>query len=166
MDCKAIKYYKDTCNERLGRITYLKEQLVTYKELNTLLQNKVNELQNKEIKVLNDYCKNSSVNDKYIYHLELVNDKMKQELKHLQDSNTAYEKLLVVKNDIINIYYQKFNPENRTNCAVCFNRPKDILFYPCKHLSVCSECSDIIRETNNKCVICREVIDHSEKIYI
>jgi hypothetical protein len=39
MDCKAIKYYKDTCNERLGRITYLKEQLVTYKELNTLLQN-------------------------------------------------------------------------------------------------------------------------------
>ena len=75
MDIKTVKYYKDTANERLGRITYLKEQLVTYKELNTLLQNKVNDLQNKEIKVLNDYCKNSSVNDKYIYHLELLNEK-------------------------------------------------------------------------------------------
>ena len=166
MDIKTLKYYKDTSYERLNRINYLKEQLLTCKEQNSLLQNKLNELQNREIKLLTDYTKNASLSDKFINHLEILNDKLKQELKLLEESNASYQKILDMKNDIINMYYQKYNLESNTNCAVCFNKPKDVIFYPCKHISVCLECSNIIKETNNKCVICREDIEHSEKVYI
>jgi hypothetical protein len=49
----------------------------------------------------------------------------------------------------------EYNPEN--DCPICFEPMTDNdLGYYCEHY-ICGSCSDKIRDTNNKCPLCREV---------
>lgn len=41
------------------------------------------------------------------------------------------------------------------DCCVCLERPKDIVFYPCGHQVACKQCSEMIRNKDNLCPVCR-----------
>lgn len=51
--------------------------------------------------------------------------------------------------------------EERT-CKVCMDKPVSMLFIPCGHLVVCSECAASLRH----CPICRAVIRGSVRAYM
>jgi predicted RNase H-like nuclease (RuvC/YqgF family) len=166
MDTKTLKFYKDISYERLNRINIMKEQIINYKEENSVLKNKIDELQKKDIQRLCEYTKSANIMDKYTTHLEAVYDKMKIDIKLLNEKITGYEQIVELKNDVINCLYQKNNIEHNNLCAVCYIKPKNMLFMPCKHISTCEECCQKVMETNNKCVICRENIESFDTVYI
>jgi len=39
-------------------------------------------------------------------------------------------------------------------CAICMDNPPDVLLMPCRHLSLCADCGDVVI----RCPICRESI--------
>lgn len=44
-------------------------------------------------------------------------------------------------------------------CVVCFEREKDTLFLPCKHMQVCGVCAD----RHSECPVCRTKIENKIK---
>jgi len=54
--------------------------------------------------------------------------------------------------------------ENREEnlCKICFERNKCILTLPCKHISMCDVCADMV---NDVCPICRTTIDSKMKVF-
>jgi hypothetical protein len=56
---------------------------------------------------------------------------------------------------------------NDFKCIICFNRPRNILYEPCKHLIACNVCIEEMRETEAskpKCIMCKQNI--SNQIYL
>ena len=51
-------------------------------------------------------------------------------------------------------------------CVVCQDRDKCIIILPCRHLCLCSVCSDIIQRELGVCPICRENVGRTMKIYV
>ncbi|CAI2377190.1 unnamed protein product [Moneuplotes crassus] len=45
--------------------------------------------------------------------------------------------------------------ESQKECVVCYSNIKDTIVYPCKHICLCSQCTQIVRMQNSKCPICR-----------
>jgi hypothetical protein len=52
----------------------------------------------------------------------------------------------------VNGVYGFEDTENR-DCMVCFDRPRNIVFFPCRHCCVCPTCLRSLRE--DKCPLCR-----------
>lgn len=56
---------------------------------------------------------------------------------------------------------QKSGDSTDAFCVVCYSRAKDTICLPCRHLCICTPCSDIIKhmdaESNmrNRCPLCR-----------
>jgi len=42
-------------------------------------------------------------------------------------------------------------------CSICLTRPRDTLFLPCRHMSVCEPCAGIYSNQAQQCPICRQV---------
>ena len=97
--------------------------------------------------------------------------------------NKKYHMTLIFKNNIISvidtvykildnviglfaqeadIQDQKLEEQNML-CCICMSDKKDIMIVPCNHLCVCNKCIGAI---NDKCPICRGVVDLYEKIYL
>ena len=53
---------------------------------------------------------------------------------------------LIIKNDIYSYEY--------TECAICMEFNKEIIFYPCRHFYCCKLCSKLFES----CPICRSLI--------
>ncbi|XP_038046668.1 E3 ubiquitin-protein ligase SPL1-like [Patiria miniata] len=58
-------------------------------------------------------------------------------------------------------------------CVVCYDKVKNILILPCRHLCCCKECLDLItgsaRSQGNaaaKCPLCRRAITSSLEVYV
>ena len=49
---------------------------------------------------------------------------------------------------------------NLDECMVCSDQTRDILFLPCGHVTVCSQCSIRVK----KCLLCKEYIDERVKV--
>lgn len=49
-------------------------------------------------------------------------------------------------------------------CIICCEHQRSIIFNPCLHLCVCSTCSPKIK--NNKCPVCRELIQNKKEILV
>ena len=49
-----------------------------------------------------------------------------------------------------------------TKCKVCLDRKANIVFLPCKHVAVCSQC---VFGINEKCIICRGIIKDKISLY-
>lgn len=47
---------------------------------------------------------------------------------------------------------------NDQECIFCFHDKVNCLMTPCRHMSLCFECSKKLQSTTNKCPICRETI--------
>ena len=69
-----------------------------------------------------------------------------------------------------------FNDYNNNNnnqmqiCVICQVNPRNVLFRPCKHLCVCNECDQFMKNSNSIsttfCPICRTIIEDTERLYI
>ena len=43
-------------------------------------------------------------------------------------------------------------------CVVCMTNPKNTLAKPCKHVSLCHECANVVMTKDQSCPICRQTI--------
>ena len=112
-------------------------------------------------------------------HLELEQAKLKaqekeQECKKLQQQI----QLMEITNDIslhlenghLREKIQEMENENRQlteqlqerNCQLCCENKADRIFLPCGHIVSCQFC---VEKINNRCVLCRNVIDSTLKVY-
>mmetsp|Transcript_17403 Transcript_17403/g.31744 ORF Transcript_17403/g.31744 Transcript_17403/m.31744 type:complete len:270 (-) Transcript_17403:487-1296(-) len=55
---------------------------------------------------------------------------------------------------------QDGNAEGKT-CCVCMDKPSEVVLLPCKHLSMCAECSESV----SRCPLCRVEICERLKVY-
>ena len=53
-----------------------------------------------------------------------------------------------------------------TVCCICLDLPREIMFLPCGHLSVCNNCCDKLRDESNQCPICEKTISSGHKVYL
>ena len=53
---------------------------------------------------------------------------------------------------------QKQSEYERENyiCTICYDNPREVLYFPCYHLAVCRTCNNNITE----CPICRSPVEH------
>jgi len=40
-------------------------------------------------------------------------------------------------------------------CVICMSEPRDTTLLPCRHMCLCHECAQMLRQQTNKCPICR-----------
>jgi E3 ubiquitin-protein ligase MGRN1 len=45
--------------------------------------------------------------------------------------------------------------DDKNECIVCMSNPRNTLLEPCKHVCLCAECAEILRNNRNACPICR-----------
>lgn len=58
-------------------------------------------------------------------------------------------------------------PPPDTDCAVCLERPKDLLLLPCRHLCVCSTCWQMMQQNNLvQCPICNQAVVNAMQVYV
>ena len=43
-------------------------------------------------------------------------------------------------------------------CVICLTNPKDTISKPCKHVSLCSSCAQVVFQSERKCPVCRQGI--------
>lgn len=48
----------------------------------------------------------------------------------------------------------KYYSDNNTECIICMEKNKEVIFYPCKHYYCCKICGDLF----DLCPICRSAI--------
>ena len=51
-------------------------------------------------------------------------------------------------------------------CVICCTNEKAIMLRPCKHVCLCTECSNSIHQLNGKCPMCRKEFTEAERVYI
>ena len=49
-----------------------------------------------------------------------------------------------------------------TNCVICMEEARTILFMPCRHLCACKKCS---LKIDDRCPICRNIIQDKQKVF-
>ena len=45
--------------------------------------------------------------------------------------------------------------DNQRECVVCYSTIKDTVVYPCRHICLCSPCTQVVRMQSSRCPICR-----------
>ncbi|CAD8199358.1 unnamed protein product [Paramecium octaurelia] len=58
---------------------------------------------------------------------------------------------------------QKYLEINNYECQICFERPRNIIIKPCKHLSICYDCSQKLKKP--QCPICKQQIEDKIEIF-
>ncbi|VDN56804.1 unnamed protein product [Dracunculus medinensis] len=69
----------------------------------------------------------------------------------------------------IQCFYSIFSAKNceRMLCCICFSNEKSVLFQPCNHICLCTECATkLITSTAPNCPICRARITSYIDVYI
>ncbi|XP_013114492.1 uncharacterized protein LOC106092246 [Stomoxys calcitrans] len=53
-------------------------------------------------------------------------------------------------------------------CVICYERPKSVLLFPCKHVCLCGECSTNVMNDRmlQYCPLCRELITKTMNVYL
>jgi len=83
----------------------------------------------------------------------------KNNIRILNDEESKiYQKNSENKNekDILDI--SKLKIFDIAECVVCLSVSSSIIFIPCAHMCVCSDCYDGIKKTKNCCPLCRRNI--------
>ena len=63
---------------------------------------------------------------------------------------------------VTKVVKQQINSEDIL-CVICMERKRQYLLRPCNHYCVCNKCKSTLQ---NKCPLCRKLIQNYEKIYI
>ncbi len=65
----------------------------------------------------------------------------------------------VTRNTTKDVSLEELKVFDVMECVVCFAEPTNIVFVPCAHCAVCTDCYAGIKKFNNKCPLCRRTID-------
>ncbi|CAD8162273.1 unnamed protein product [Paramecium octaurelia] len=58
---------------------------------------------------------------------------------------------------------QKYLEIDNYECQICYERPRNIIIKPCKHLTICHECLQRLKQ--QKCPICKQQIEDQIEIF-
>lgn len=96
-----------------------------------------------------------------------------QELRIMEEYVLRNERLFVVS-DVFSVAYEGGHVDKKSmsrgsamdeeTCIFCFTDRVTCLLTPCRHMSLCFECSKRLQSTTNKCPICRETIREIVKV--
>merc|ERR1711964_628866 len=78
-----------------------------------------------------------------------------------QQSSGTQTEIPDVRNNAMQTEEKLLRLEHETNCCVCFERKRSVVFRPCKHMIVCGECS----ERFTTCPFCREQINEKMEVF-
>mmetsp|Transcript_19008 Transcript_19008/g.21308 ORF Transcript_19008/g.21308 Transcript_19008/m.21308 type:complete len:285 (+) Transcript_19008:2-856(+) len=56
--------------------------------------------------------------------------------------------------------------DSQKECVICYSNIKDTIVYPCKHICLCAQCTQVVRMQNSRCPICRRQADKFINIQI
>ncbi|XP_040179864.1 E3 ubiquitin-protein ligase XIAP isoform X2 [Rana temporaria] len=109
------------------------------------------------------------------FHLEEIKKLMLKKIKNTGTNYTLMEVLVsdllnsqtengsVTPRDIENSIEEKLRKlEEEKICKVCMDKPVSMVFIPCGHLVVCSDCAEAL----DKCPICCTIIQRRQKIFM
>ena len=48
--------------------------------------------------------------------------------------------------------------DEESECIVCLSSKRDTVLLPCRHMCVCTECAQQLRQQTNKCPVCRSSV--------
>lgn len=63
------------------------------------------------------------------------------------------------------IEQQAIQMSGQDMCCVCMDRPKEAIFTPCGHRSVCHECGIALQDLGRRCPVCRASIGAVVRVY-
>ncbi|CAI9616074.1 unnamed protein product [Staurois parvus] len=109
------------------------------------------------------------------FHLEEIKKLMLKKIKNTGTNYTLMEVLVpdllssqtengsVMPSDIENSIEEKLRKlEEEKICKVCMDKAVSVVFIPCGHLVVCSDCAEVL----DKCPICCTIIQRRQKIFM
>lgn len=96
---------------------------------------------------------------KYTVPLHAISFSESSNHKFFYRIDKNYIKIYNAESDITQI----FEDDTTTECTICMNANKEIVFAKCGHYICCEECSLTIFQTTKKCPVCRTKIDEIVK---
>lgn len=124
-----------------NQLTYMKN--ICYQNIALIKRNQELEKQNEELK-------------KAVIILKKEIPKNKNIIKMQKQLNQSQEKINKLEENCINIKMQMEYERENYLCKICFDNPREILYFPCQHLAVCKTCDYNLDE----CPICRQPIEN------
>ena len=96
--------------------------------------------------------------------------KTEEELKEIEQLKTCIDPMIarVNKMTILELQNKYLELHNRYRCKVCLDNPITMLFDPCHHAVVCTECYDQMERMSflPKCPTCRKVIKRCSEVFM
>mmetsp|Transcript_12170 Transcript_12170/g.16812 ORF Transcript_12170/g.16812 Transcript_12170/m.16812 type:complete len:377 (+) Transcript_12170:23-1153(+) len=77
----------------------------------------------------------------------------------------------ILHNGKVYIVNQVFGIENEDTetgkeCVICMAEPRNTVLLPCRHLCLCAECAQALRQQTHKCPICRSTVKHMLEVHL
>ena len=153
--CKNVVSWSNT-NTKVGDITKCESCNNTFQYINCINCGKIN-----------FWKKSNYIGQPYECGgcFKMVNPSPKPKPKaRPKTTGTAAKRPIVRRNSGKNgLKTDKLNLNN--NCDVCFDKPKNMAFIPCGHITCCETCSEKIITDRGLCIICNQEVTSALKIY-
>lgn len=124
-------------------------------------------------KFKNDLLQGTITPSKFLDQLVLSKNNL---IVQMEPDEDLFEELSYLEEDIedesLNHIETNQNTINNNMCVVCFIKQPNILFFPCKHLKICSECCltmqthKIDQTSKLVCPFCRAEVHETLQIFI
>jgi len=154
----SLSLYKNKC------LSLLKEQIVWGCEREKL-EKALNET-NAELQKTKDKC------NKEVKILQRKHEEQHREIIHLADKlresqneiKKIEEVVLELNSNNLMLQREQQMKEEERECVVCGEHQRDVIFWPCRHICACKECTQSLRQPDT-CPICRKVSVAHEVFY-
>eukprot|EP01120_Amphizonella_sp_Union-15-10_P002870 TRINITY_DN13162_c0_g1_i1.p1 TRINITY_DN13162_c0_g1~~TRINITY_DN13162_c0_g1_i1.p1 ORF type:complete len:205 (+),score=24.95 TRINITY_DN13162_c0_g1_i1:42-617(+) len=64
------------------------------------------------------------------------------------------------------IYGSDEQQEDTSDCVICLTEPRSTIIIPCRHMCLCHQCAESLRDKSSKCPICRAPVRSLLKLEI
>ena len=68
------------------------------------------------------------------------------------------QQLVAVKMETAGAKAAAESAQDSLTCAICFERPRAVVYLPCAHLSACADCDGALEAAGEPCPICRQAV--------
>eukprot|EP01016_Furgasonia_blochmanni_P045521 TRINITY_DN6433_c0_g1_i15.p1 TRINITY_DN6433_c0_g1~~TRINITY_DN6433_c0_g1_i15.p1 ORF type:complete len:552 (-),score=91.81 TRINITY_DN6433_c0_g1_i15:2920-4575(-) len=121
-------------------------------------ESQASSLKEKKVKVKEDLAKEES---RY-QTLHAQDHALQVEANRLKDLKLKLKR----QSDLLMAQNVTQNPEERLSylCVVCRDKPRDVIYFPCKHFVECFSCSVKNSQVGKKCLVCPEIVEETESI--
>lgn len=124
-----------------NQLSYMKN--ICYQNIALIKRNQELEKQNEELKKAVRVLKDEIPKDKKAIKIQKKLNQSQDRLNKLEESFEGLKK--------------QMDYERETYlCKICFDNPREILYFPCQHLAVCKSCDYNLDE----CPICRQPVEN------